>query len=103
LGGESQKDTLYATMEQIRENCGYLFKRGLNTKQYYQKPMFSIHVPGDYNSMSYLIDEYQDFKKISQFCLKRLKQNQIDQDFENVYHKPDPDKAMIPFSYQLEE
>ena len=80
-----------------------LYKKGLSkSKDYYHKPMFSIHVPGDYNSMSYLIDEYQDFKKISQFCLKRLKQNQIDYD-DDQYHKPDPDKADIPFSYILKD
>lgn len=70
---EANNYDLKKIKEDIRKSCETLYKKGLSGKQYYNKPLFSIHVPGDYNSMSYMIDEYQDFKKMSLFCMKRLK------------------------------
>ena len=70
---EDENEKLKEIKKTVRESCENLYKQSLKGKEYYHKPLFSIHVPGDYNSMSYLIDEYQDFKKISEFSLKRLK------------------------------
>jgi len=65
--------------------------------------MFSIHVPGDLNHISYLIGQYQDMKQKSKFYMDLIKQNQVDDQKDNIYYEKDPNKAMIPFSDQLED
>lgn len=60
----------------------------------FQPPMFSIHIPGDLNSASYLIDEFNDGEKIAQFCLEKLKLN-------HTFSDELCSKAMIPFSQRL--
>ena len=58
-----------------------------------------IHVPGDFNSLKYLIDIYRDNEKIAKFTKKMLKQNQIDGEFNaDDSYKPDAKKAMIKFT-----
>ena len=42
------------------------------------EPVFSIHIPGDYESVQYLLDEYEDNIKKAKFCSEKLKQYQID-------------------------
>ena len=64
--------------------------------------MFSIHIPGDLNHISYLIGQYQDMKQKCRFYMDLIKQNQVDDQNENIYYEKDHSKAMIPFSDQLE-
>lgn len=66
-------------------------------------PMFSIHIPSDYNSVSYLIDEYEDSQKIADFCLKKIKQIQVDNRPNDKTYQKDPTKALIPFCCTLEK
>ena len=55
---EDENEKLKEIKQTVRESCENLYKQSLKGKEYYHKPLYSIHVPGDYNSMSYLIDEY---------------------------------------------
>ena len=41
-------------------------------------PMYSVHIPGDYNSVSYLLDEYQDCKIWIKYCKEKMQQNQVE-------------------------
>lgn len=41
--------------------------------------MFYIHIPADYNQITYLIDELDDLKKKAAFFKAKIKQIQIDQ------------------------
>ena len=40
----------------------------------FEKPIFSIHIPGDFNGVRYLLDEYEDAEKIAEFSLKKIKE-----------------------------
>jgi hypothetical protein len=62
----------------IRARAGGLLKVNLETKRNEirnlpaskdKTPLFSIHIPGDYNSVSILLDQYEDAKKQSDFSL----------------------------------
>ena len=55
---EDENEKLKEIKQTVRESCENLYKQSLKGKEYYHKPLYSIHVPGDFNSMSYLIDEY---------------------------------------------
>jgi len=37
------------------------------------EPIFSVHIPGDYHSVDYLLDEYDDNIKKAKFCTDKLK------------------------------
>ena len=65
------------------------------------EPLFSIHIPGDYHAVTYLIDEFDDNIKISKFCEDKIKQNQIDNKRNEENYKRLKNKAYIPFTEQL--
>ena len=52
-----------------------------------ENTIFSIHLPGDYNGVSYLLDEYEYAEKMAEFSLKRIKEKICKSD----------QQALIPF------
>jgi len=66
-----------------------------------KNPLFSIHIPRDYNEITHLLDQYEDADKVSAFLEKRM--IEMSKDYIDEQGKLGDDRFVIPFSRDLKE
>jgi hypothetical protein len=71
-----------------------------------KNPLFSIHIPRDYNEITHLLDQYEDADKVSVFLEKRMKQMSAEFIHDWKLNKDKPyqySDHVIPFESDLKD